>query len=61
MAEKINIAKGHAEAIERTAQARAVGLQRVADALQVRISRERSLRYVCVGFEVVFGNIKAVE
>ena len=37
MAEKINIAKGHAEAIERTAQARAVGLQRVADALQVMI------------------------
>ena len=35
MAEKINIAKGHAEAIERTAQARAVGLHRVADALQV--------------------------
>ena len=35
MSEKINIAKGHAEAIERTAQARAVGLHRVADALQV--------------------------
>ena len=35
MAEKINIAKGHAESIELTAQARAVGLQRVSDALKV--------------------------
>lgn len=57
MSEKINIAKGHAEAIELTATARAIGLQRVADALQVTNGNHAASFAVAEQYVAAFSNL----
>lgn len=57
MAEKINIATGQAEAIERTAQARAVGLQRVADAMQATNANHAASFAVAEQYVAAFSNL----
>jgi len=57
MAEKINIAKGHAESIELTAQARAVGLQRVSDALMASNGNNAASFAVAEQYVAAFSNL----
>jgi len=57
MAEKINIAKGHAESIELTAQARAVGLQRVSDALKASNGNNAASFAVAEQYVAAFSNL----